>query len=604
MDDQTTLMMKQMKHISSFEHSDNTRKLMKQMLQLFKIYIQRPWSGSKSMHNVGDTSYSMILDVIQQDEGQLMSLLLENFIRLMGTGVEQEAVTGNWVDRSDEKVKSRRLFWKQEKYIDACQALYGGINEYVTNMVSQYQQQHANIDEKYEPNWTRFRVDINAELFKDVLDTQSLMAQKCREIHLYNNNGMNFRMDKYIAMMLKFMLISLFLVIINSVNFEFKQQKEKAIQYEPHIKDVFYPKQSESSVFSPRFKFYENVNFGNYSSFFDHKTVSLDNKEILPCSNKVLALKYNNYESGQFDYQSEWIEYNEPFYALPPEPVQSVCKPLNTDKALVPIFKTLCDYSVSTDQSLWTNLSANNHFYDLWMNKQCIDMVKNVIDNDLDHSLFITNYFHSSYDPKQIKISKGARRLIDDPNAGGNSELSESFSFEILKECFDAKLLKTEMEIKYQYKNCKITDYLASINEKQIGVSVTRAFKYKGEFNEKDALKLLNKKIYGVNESSKNVTEQDSFSRQILHIWATEDNLRNPKEKDVLYQVFKRLLLSNPKFINNTIFIVTVASPDCWWIFRQNAMLGTKSSKKKKGKKKKKKKRNFNKKSNDNPMNI
>ena len=552
-----------------------TKKMVKQMLKLFSKYIQNPWSSNR-MHNVEDVQYNIILDAIKEDGGQgrLMSILLENFIRLLGTNVEKEAANGKWIDRLDKNVNTKQLIWKQEKYIAACNALYHGINQYIENMVSQYQQQHPNMDQKYKPNWMRFRVNIDAELFKGVLSTQQAMTRKCQEIHLYNNQ-IDVPMDKYIAITLKFMMFSVFLMISNCINFEFKQ-KEKQIEYEPNIRDVFYPKHSKSLAFTP-----SNGNSVNYFSSFNQPPFSLENNTL------------------QCEYQSEWIGHNESFYDVP-ESVQSVYKPLNTDKALVPIFKTLIDYSVSLDQSSWTNLSADNQFYDIWMNKECVDMVKYVIDNDLEHSLFITNYFHSSYNPKDIKASNGAIRLMEDPNAGGNSQLSEAFSYEILKQCFQAKLLKTEMEIKYKYKNCKITDYLASFNGKRMGVSVTRAYKHIGEFNQYDGLKLLNKKINGINESSQNVIEQDSFSRQILHIWATDENIKNPKEKDILFQIFKELLLRNPRFTNNTIFIVTGVSLDCWWIFRQNKLLRIKDSNNKKRKKKKKKKKKYN----DNAISI
>ena len=83
------------------------------------------------------------------------------------------------------------------------------------------------------------------------------------------------------------------------------------------------------------------------------------------------------------------------------------------------------------------------------------------------------------------------------PNAGGNSVESETLSFEMLKKSFNAKLLKTEMEVSYWPMGGSITDYVCYMFDSIIGVSVTRAMKYNGEFTYEDANKLLVKKLKG-----------------------------------------------------------------------------------------------------------
>lgn len=157
-------------------------------------------------------------------------------------------------------------------------------------------------------------------------------------------------------------------------------------------------------------------------------------------------------------------------------------------------------------------------------------------------------------------------------NAGGQSELSEGFSFEILKRVFGAKLVKTEMAIRYWWNSWKKTDYSVRMNGLVIGVSVTRAMKYRGIFNRGDAEKLLRKKLFGINESTLGVLEQDEWQRQILHIWATDEYVER-----VLYGTFLDLLFTEPDLVRNTIIMVTVTSS--WWIFYQDKYIKAKEKK-------------------------
>jgi len=133
---------------------------------------------------------------------------------------------------------------------------------------------------------------------------------------------------------------------------------------------------------------------------------------------------------------------------------------------------------------------------------------------------------------------------------------SEVMSFEVLRRTLQAKLLKTEMELTYTHPNSKITDYSVIMFDKVVGVSVTRAMKYKGKFKLTDAEKLLSKKLMGVVCSTKNVTDQ--FHKQILHVWAT-----NPAAVKVLRVAFKKL---SPELKSNTVVVVTVVN-NAEWIF-------------------------------------
>ena len=53
------------------------------------------------------------------------------------------------------------------------------------------------------------------------------------------------------------------------------------------------------------------------------------------------------------------------------------------------------------------------------------------------------------------------------------------------------------MEVAYFPEGGSITDYVCQIDGAKVGVSVTRAMKYFGEYQDEDAYNLLNKKLKG-----------------------------------------------------------------------------------------------------------
>lgn len=69
-----------------------------------------------------------------------------------------------------------------------------------------------------------------------------------------------------------------------------------------------------------------------------------------------------------------------------------------------------------------------------------------------------------------------------------------------------------------------------------IGVSVTRACAFKGEFTEEFARHLLTKKLTGVNQSSSHVITPHSWRRQVLHIWTQSAAIA-----DTLFSVYVTL---------------------------------------------------------------
>jgi len=150
-----------------------------------------------------------------------------------------------------------------------------------------------------------------------------------------------------------------------------------------------------------------------------------------------------------------------------------------------------------------------------------------------------------------MKLSTGGSTILNLPNAGGTSINSEVFSFEVLQALFNAQLQATEMELEYYPLGSKITDYSIRVNEEVLGVSVTRAMKFNGIFTDEDAHRLLSKKLYGVNASSKAVLKRFRWKKQILHIWAENQHTAN-----VLQRVYDNEISDDLK--NNTLVLVTV----------------------------------------------
>lgn len=77
---------------------------------------------------------------------------------------------------------------------------------------------------------------------------------------------------------------------------------------------------------------------------------------------------------------------------------------------------------------------------------------------------------------QKLQLGDESRLVLNNPNAGGNSALSEALSFEVLKNQFGVRLDKTENEIAY-WCSSKITDFSVFVGQQhRIGVSVSAQF--------------------------------------------------------------------------------------------------------------------------------
>ena len=152
---------------------------------------------------------------------------------------------------------------------------------------------------------------------------------------------------------------------------------------------------------------------------------------------------------------------------------------------------------------------------------------------------------------RSVGLSEDSNRMLNTPNAGGNSLWSEVMSLELLQGLYGASLLRLEMEILYGC-HSKITDYSVVMMGHHIGVSVTRAMKFRGIFTTDDALHLLNKKLNGVVKSTRGVIREHRWEKQILHVWAECDYIA-----EIVKRVYEEELEDDMKA--NTLVIVTVA---------------------------------------------
>lgn len=148
-----------------------------------------------------------------------------------------------------------------------------------------------------------------------------------------------------------------------------------------------------------------------------------------------------------------------------------------------------------------------------------------------------------------------AKKILDMPNAGGSSILSEALSMQILHDQYHATGVRTEMEIEYWSDWWKRCDYLTKINGENVAVSVTRVAYAPGkEFTEEMAIQLFEKKLYGLVVARAGlITETDeSFFKSILHILC-----RSEKEVQILRTIYDRLSMELRSDIEVIITVVT-----------------------------------------------
>lgn len=128
-------------------------------------------------------------------------------------------------------------------------------------------------------------------------------------------------------------------------------------------------------------------------------------------------------------------------------------------------------------------------------------------------------------DPEErTLLTDDAERLLNTPNAGGSSQISEAFALETLVRCENAMLTHTEMEVQYDTSG-SITDFRVTIGDTPIGVSVVRAFTFPlgSDYTVERAQQVIGGKLDDILESTANVSSENSWAKQILAVLAPDD---------------------------------------------------------------------------------
>ena len=122
--------------------------------------------------------------------------------------------------------------------------------------------------------------------------------------------------------------------------------------------------------------------------------------------------------------------------------------------------------------------------------------------------------------PKYEDVCYDGCRSLNVKNAGGRSDISEMFSIDYFTRNYQATDILLEMEIDY-WIDYKMVDFVCTIDNNRIGVSVSRAMGYPSavDFTREQADNLIMKKLFGLIVARNSVIKQQSFIRSILHIW-------------------------------------------------------------------------------------
>jgi len=141
-----------------------------------------------------------------------------------------------------------------------------------------------------------------------------------------------------------------------------------------------------------------------------------------------------------------------------------------------------------------------------------------------------------------LRLGPDARKILNEPNAGGKSIVSESFSMEHLCRRFGASDVRTELEIRYWNDNWKKVDFLCQIHGQSIGVSVSRAmgFPDPASFTMDDAQRLIVKKLYGLVVAMQGIDDEHRQDFCVLHIFC-----QTPKIAGFVQLAFLELVTRN-----------------------------------------------------------
>ena len=195
-----------------------------------------------------------------------------------------------------------------------------------------------------------------------------------------------------------------------------------------------------------------------------------------------------------------------------------------------PIFVPSLQFiDIDTQKESDKPIHFNTRNYEISVNTDEYMRTRNIMKDETKYAdPFITwNFFKEDSHLSQFgglfvdDLCEDAKKIYVEPNAGGNSENSESLSMDILHELYGGSDVRTEMTIEYFDSNWKKCDFLCSIFNQNWGVSVTRAMSFPDPngFTKEEAKKLLTRKLQGLIVAKQGILINDNFLRSILHIW-------------------------------------------------------------------------------------
>lgn len=131
---------------------------------------------------------------------------------------------------------------------------------------------------------------------------------------------------------------------------------------------------------------------------------------------------------------------------------------------------------------------------------------------------------------QRVIVGEECQKVLDEPNAGGASVVSEALSVEYMTRRFGITDVVTEMSIQYWFPNWKRIDYIANYPRTgRVGVSVTRAmgFPFAEDFTMDDAHRLCQKKLKGLVIARQGISAAHSYERSVLHCFCQSEEISN-----------------------------------------------------------------------------
>ncbi|KAF0720669.1 Aste57867_94 [Aphanomyces stellatus] len=171
--------------------------------------------------------------------------------------------------------------------------------------------------------------------------------------------------------------------------------------------------------------------------------------------------------------------------------------------------------------------------------------------------VFAVDAFERYVSTRAFRLGRDASLVFSEPNAGGQSVVSEALSMEYMHQLFGAVDVVTEMQIEYWSPNWKKVDYLCSIRGERVAVSVTRAMTFQGStFGLAESRALLRKKLHGLVVAKSGVCVSQRYVKSILHIWCQTHAMA-----DLLAQCYADVVVSLD-ITENVVLIATVAAAE------------------------------------------